>query len=219
MRVVLASRNPGKLAELSTLLTPLALSLESQQEHDVPSPPETGTTFIENSIIKARAVSEATGLPALADDSGLVVPALDGAPGIFSARYSSLSSSGNSEKIPDGDSNISQDEANNRKLIAALSGIKNRAAYFYRAIVFLRHALDPTPLYATAAWYGEIVDEPRGSQGFGYDPHFYVNEFGKTSAELPRETKNAISHRGQAISKLILELKELKELPTLKERL
>ena len=215
MRIVLASRNPGKLAELSTLLTPLALNLESQQEHDVPSPPETGTTFIENAIIKARAVSEATGLPALADDSGLVVPALDGAPGIYSARFSSR----NSEEIPDGDPNISQDEANNRKLVAALSDITNRAAYFYCAIVFLRHALDPTPLYATATWHGEIVDEPRGSQGFGYDPHFYVNEFGKTSAELPRETKNAISHRGQAISKLILELKELKELPTLKERL
>jgi XTP/dITP diphosphohydrolase len=206
MRVVLASRNPGKLAELSTLLAPLNLSLESQQQHDVPSPPETGTTFIENAIIKARAVAEATNLPALADDSGLVVPALSGAPGIYSARYSS-------EMLDPPTSNneqgISRDDANNRKLIAELQGVADRAAYFYCAIVFFRHALDPTPLFATAAWHGEIVDEPRGSQGFGYDPHFYVDQFGKTSAELPRETKNAISHRGQAISKLVTELKAL----------
>jgi XTP/dITP diphosphohydrolase len=204
MRVVLASRNPGKLAELNTLLSPLSLSLESQQAHDVPSPPETGTTFIENAIIKARTVAAATGLAALADDSGLVVPALDGAPGIYSARYASRDTSDSFEE----EAGIGKDHANNQKLIAKLQGVSDRTAYFYCAIVFLRHAIDPTPLIATAAWHGQIVDEPRGDHGFGYDPHFYVAEFDKTSAELPRETKNAISHRGLAIGKLIVELNE-----------
>lgn len=193
MRVVLASRNPGKLRELQAMLQPLALTLESQRQHDVPSAPETGITFIENALIKARAVASATGLAALADDSGLVVPALGGAPGIHSARYAGTH----------GD-----DRANNQKLIAALATESERGAYFYCAIVFLQYSEDPTPVIATARWHGQIVDTPQGDHGFGYDPHFFLPQLQQTSAQLPREQKNALSHRGQAIAKLVADLSE-----------
>jgi XTP/dITP diphosphohydrolase len=194
MRIVLASQNTGKLAELQAMLADLPVTLESQGEHGVPSAPETGATFVENAIIKARAVAAATGLAALADDSGLVVPALNGAPGIYSARYAGTH----------GD-----DAANNRKLVAELRGINNRQAYFYCAMVFLQHAEDPTPIIATAAWHGTIVDHAVGNNGFGYDPHFFLPELGKTSAQLPATVKNQMSHRGQATAKLTDQLAQL----------
>lgn len=187
MRVVLASRNEGKLRELGALLGDLGLALESQADHEVPSPVEDGLTFIENALIKARAVARATTLPAIADDSGIVVPVLNGAPGIYSARYAG----------EHGD-----DLANNAKLVADLADIADRRAYFYCAMCFVEHADDPTPLIATAAWHGEFIDEPRGEGGFGYDPHFLVAGREQTSAELPREEKNALSHRGQACGTL-----------------
>jgi len=191
MRIVLASKNAGKLAELQDLLAHLPVQLESQAEHGVPSADENGATFIENALIKARSVAAATGLAALADDSGLVVPALHGAPGIYSARYAGTH----------GD-----DGANNQKLVAELNGVRERHAYFYCAMVLLRHASDPTPILATAAWHGEIVDQAAGHNGFGYDPHFFVPELGKTSAQLPAAVKNRLSHRGQATAVLIEQL-------------
>lgn len=192
MRVVLASRNEGKLRELTPILAPLGLSLESQAAHDVPSPPETGTTFVENAIIKARAVTAATALPALADDSGIVVPALDGAPGVYSARYAG----------PD-----ATDADNNAKLIAAIDEFAAPvSAYYYCAIVYLRSAADPSPLIATAAWYGELIKTPRGSNGFGYDPYFIPAGYTLTSAELAPEDKNQISHRALACLDLIEQL-------------
>lgn len=193
MRIVLASKNSGKLEELQALLAHLPVDLQSQAQHGVPSADETGATFIENAIIKARAVAAATGLAALADDSGLVVPALNGAPGIYSARYAGRH----------GD-----DNANNHKLIAELQGVSARQAYFYCAMALLRHPEDPTPILATAAWHGEIVDQAQGSNGFGYDPHFFVPELGKTSAQLPGSAKNQLSHRGQATAVLIEQLQQ-----------
>jgi XTP/dITP diphosphohydrolase len=194
VRVVLASRNSGKLQELTTLLAGLDLVLESQEQHNVPSADETGATFVENAIIKARSVAQATGLAALADDSGLVVPSLNGAPGIYSARYAGVH----------GD-----DRANNKKLIKDLEGVSERAAFFYCAMVMLRHAADPTPIIATAAWHGEIIDTPLGEQGFGYDPHFFLPPLGLTSAQLPRAQKNELSHRGKAAAALATQLQQL----------
>lgn len=189
MRVVLASRNQGKLDELRPILAPVGLTLESQAEHDVPSPDETGTTFVENAIIKARTVCAATELPALADDSGIVVPALNGAPGIYSARYAG----------PD-----ATDQENNEKLIASIAGLSDPvAAYYFCAIVFFEYAAEPTPLIATASWHGRLVSQPRGTNGFGYDPYFIPEGYDVTSAELPPVTKNAISHRALACGALI----------------
>ena len=193
MRVVLASRNQHKLDELKPILAPVGMTLESQADHDVPSPEETGTTFVENAIIKARTVSEATGLPALADDSGIVVPALDGAPGIYSARYAGTDAT---------------DEDNNAKLVSEISKLDGHVpAYYFCAIVFFAHALDPTPLIATAPWHGDLVIEPRGQNGFGYDPYFIPNGYEVTSAELDSEEKNRISHRALACGALLEELK------------
>ncbi len=191
-RVVLASANPGKLVELQAMLAPLDLELESQAEHDVPSPVEDGLTFLENAIIKARAVSRATNLPAIGDDSGIVVPVLDGAPGIYSARYAGTH----------GD-----DAANNAKLLDALVSAPNRAAYFYCAIVYLRHADDPTPLISTAAWHGQIASAPSGGGGFGYDPLFVPEGGSATAAELEPAAKNRVSHRGQAVAGLVSALR------------
>ena len=187
--VVLASGNAGKLRELERVLFPLAMELRSQSEFDVPEVEETGLSFVENAILKARAAAEHSGLPAIADDSGLEVDALHGAPGIHSARYSG-----------DGDA------ANNRKLLAALGDLPEgrRGARFQCVLVYLRHALDPTPLVCQASWEGRILTAPRGQQGFGYDPLFYVPEYQCSSAELPPEVKNRISHRARA-SALMLE--------------
>ncbi len=187
MRTVLASNNPAKLNELQQLFGGLHIELVSQRQLDVASVPETGLTFVENAIEKARHVSAAVRLPAIADDSGLVVEALQGAPGLFSARYAGEGAT---------------DQANNAKLVSELAGVDQRAAYFYCALVFMKHADDPAPLVATAAWHGQIIDAPRGSNGFGYDPHFYLEALGKTSAELSTQEKHRLSHRGQAARKL-----------------
>lgn len=192
MRVILASHNEGKLAELRQLFAELDWQLQSQADHQVPAAVEDGLTFVENALLKARAVCRATGLPAIADDSGLVVPALGGAPGIYSARFAGTH----------GD-----DAANNRKLLQMLANESERHAYFFCAMAFLLHADDPTPIIASAAWHGSILQEPRGSEGFGYDPLFLVAGLGQSSAELPAAKKNRLSHRGQASRHLLAALK------------
>ncbi len=188
-RVVLASGNPGKLRELSGILAPIGVDLHSQAEFDVPEVEETGLTFVENAILKARAASGHSGLPAIADDSGLEVDFLNGEPGIHSARYSGEG-----------------DEANNAKLLAELGTLpdEQRTARFQCVLVYMRHALDPTPLVCQASWEGRILFEPRGEQGFGYDPLFYVPDQQCSSAELPPSIINRISHRDR-VSALLLE--------------
>jgi XTP/dITP diphosphohydrolase len=187
--VVLASGNAGKLRELARILSPLGVTLRSQQEYRVPEVAETGLSFVENAIIKARAACEHSGLPAIADDSGLEVDHLSGAPGIHSARYSGRG-----------------DAANNLKLLAALEGVPEdqRGARFQCVLVYMRHALDPTPLVCQASWEGRILFQPSGDHGFGYDPLFYVPDQGCSSAELDPVLKNRISHRARA-SALLLE--------------
>lgn len=186
--VVLASGNPGKLRELGRVLAPLGVELRPQIEFDVPEVEETDLSFVENAIIKARAAAQYSGLPAIADDSGLEVDYLQGAPGIHSARYSGEG-----------------DAANNRKLLAALGDLppEQRGARFQCVLVYMRHALDPTPLVCQASWEGRILNGPRGEHGFGYDPLFYVPDHQCSSAELPPEVKNRISHRARASAKLV----------------
>ena len=191
---VFASANAGKFAELSGLLTPVGVALRPMTEFGLESPIEDGSTFIENALIKARHASTATGLAAIADDSGLIVPALGGAPGLLSSRYSGIGATA---------------EDNNRRLIAALDGIEDRRAHFYCALVFIESADDPAPIFATAAWNGLIVDAPRGAHGFGYDPHFFVPELNATAAELAPQVKNAHSHRGIAAKRLAAALRSL----------
>jgi XTP/dITP diphosphohydrolase len=188
-QIVLASGNAGKLRELNHILSPIGVELLSQAEFDVPEVAETGLSFVENAIIKARAAAGHAGLPAIADDSGLEVDVLNGEPGIHSARYSG-----------DGDT------ANNAKLLRELAGLpeEQRSARFQCVLVYMRHALDPTPLVCQASWEGRILYEPRGDHGFGYDPLFYVPDQQCSSAELPPEVKNRISHRAKA-SALLLE--------------
>lgn len=193
MKIVLASGNSGKLSELRTLLEPLGIRVESQAALDIQPGPEEQLTFVENALDKARHAARQSGLPAMADDSGLVVPVLGGAPGIRSARYAGT----------DGDS-----AANNAKLVAALADVERPAAHFYCALVYLRHPEDPAPLIATARWHGTIVREPRGSGGFGYDPHFYLPELGRCAAQLSADEKNRLSHRGQAMAALLGQLRE-----------
>jgi XTP/dITP diphosphohydrolase len=193
VNVVLASNNAGKLAELNGLLAPLGVSLRAQRDLRIEEADETGSTFVENALIKARHAAAASGMPAIADDSGLVVHALNGAPGVLSARYAG---------------SPSDPVANNRKLIAALANVADRRAYFYCALVFIRAAADPAPLIATADWHGRIVDAGVGSGGFGYDPHFFVEQFDRTAAQLPPELKNRISHRGKAAAALIASIRD-----------
>ena len=181
--VVLASANPGKLRELESLLAPLGVTLLSQSSFDVPDIEETGLSFVENAILKARAACQHTGLPAIADDSGLEVDYLNGAPGIYSARYSG-----------------GGDAANNARLLQELGNVSasQRGARFQCVIAFMRHALDPMPLICQASWEGSILFKPQGENGFGYDPLFYVPEHGCSSAQLAPEVKNRISHRAKA---------------------
>ena len=187
--IVLASGNAGKLKELNRILGPLNVTLVSQAEYGVPEVPENGLSFVENAIIKARAAAAHTGLPAIADDSGLEVDYLNGAPGIHSARYSGEGDAGN-----------------NAKLLRALEGVPEdqRGARFQCVLVYLRHARDPTPIVCQGSWGGRILLEPRGERGFGYDPLFYVPDHGCSSAELEPGLKNRISHRARA-SALLLE--------------
>ena len=192
MRVVLASGNAGKLKEMRALLAPLRIELITQGDLGLPGAPETACTFIENAIAKARHASAGSGLPAIADDSGLAVSALGGAPGIRSARYAGPAR---------------DDGANNRRLIAALAGVRDRRARFCCAMVYVDGPDDPMPAIATGEWQGTIVDEARGQNGFGYDPHFLVPELGLTSAELEPKLKNSLSHRGQAARALLAALR------------
>lgn len=182
-KIVLASGNKGKIAEIKALFEHLSIELISQADLNVPEADETGTTFIENAIIKARNASEHTGLPAIADDSGLVVNALNGEPGVHSSRYAST----NDERIA--------------KVLRELEKTNNddRAASFHCVLAYIRSANDPAPIVAHGIWHGEITLEPRGNKGFGYDPIFYVSEYDKTAAELDPALKNRISHRGHAI--------------------
>lgn len=189
-RIVLASSNPGKLREIGQMLAGIGLEVVPQSAFGVPDAEETGLSFVENAILKARHAARYAGLPAIADDSGLEVDALHGAPGIYSARYAGRGAS---------------DAANLRKLLEELKAVpeEQRTARFQCVMVYLREPLDPTPLVAQGTWEGRILTAPRGTGGFGYDPVFYVPSHGCSAAELPPETKNALSHRGQALRKLL----------------
>jgi XTP/dITP diphosphohydrolase len=189
--LVVATGNAGKVRELTAIFADLPLRLRLQSEFDVVPAEETGCTFVENALLKARAASEQTGLPALADDSGIAVDALGGAPGVYSARYAGVSGDG-------------ADGANNRRLLEVLQDVPDteRGARFICALVLLRHADDPVPLIAQGEWRGRILHAPRGDGGFGYDPLFAVGDGDTSSAELPREEKNRISHRAIAAAEL-----------------
>ena len=197
-KLVIASGNKGKLRELEHLLAPLGLEIIPQAALGVPEAEEPYATFIENALAKARHASKVTGLPALADDSGLCVDALLGAPGVISARYAC-------ENVDTPKS----DTRNNEKLLAVMAGEKNRHAHFYCVIVLVRHANDPEPIIAEGVWSGEILTALRGDDGFGYDPLFLDDKTGKTVAELPLEIKSRISHRGHAMTKLMQKLERL----------
>jgi XTP/dITP diphosphohydrolase len=199
-KLVLASNNAGKVREFAALLAPLQFEVIPQGALGIPSAEEPHHTFIENALTKAKHASAASGLPALADDSGICLHALDGAPGVLSARYAG---------------EPADDAANNQKLIKELQGKTNRGAHYVCALVFVNSANDPEPLIVQTRWYGSFVDESKGANGFGYDPHFFLPELGLTAAELTPEQKNAISHRGQALRELITQLKSRKELQTL----
>ena len=190
-KLVLASGNQGKLDEIARLLNTLNIEVVSMRTLGVDEPEETGLTFIENAILKARHTAQQTGLPALADDSGLEVAALQGQPGIYSARYAGIHCS---------------DQDNNEKLLRALDGQTNRSARYYCALALMKHADDPTPLICTASLDGEIALAPKGDGGFGYDPLFYIPECNCHAAELPKDKKNQISHRGKALQKLLATL-------------
>ena len=195
-KVVMASSNPGKLREINQIMGELGMEVIPQSEFDVPDADETGLSFVENSILKARHASQLTGLPAIADDSGLEVDALKGAPGIYSARYSSRSG---------GTGNGTTDEKNLQKLLQDLKDVPEaeRTARFQCLMVYMSHAEDPTPLICQGTWEGRILFEPQGEGGFGYDPIFYVPGEDCASAELAPEVKNRLSHRGQALAKLV----------------
>ena len=195
-KLVLASNNAGKVREFQELLAPFHFQVIPQGELGIPSAEEPHHTFVENALAKARHASAASGLPALADDSGICAHALDGAPGVHSARYAGV----------DGDS-----AANNQKLIAALKGKADRGAHYVCALVMVNSANDPEPLIVQTRWYGQMIDEAKGSYGFGYDPHFLLPELGITAAELESSEKNLISHRGQALRELIAKLQSRAE--------
>jgi XTP/dITP diphosphohydrolase len=192
--VVLASNNKGKLREFGAMFEALHIDIRPQADYGIPEAEETGLTFIENAILKARNACEHSGLPAMADDSGIEVDALQGAPGIYSARYAGPECN---------------DQANNDKLVAALRDVpeQDRTARYRACLVYLRHAADPAPIIAEGVWEGRIIDEPRGDNGFGYDPYFMLPDRGITSAELPPEEKNRISHRAIALRILLEKLK------------
>lgn len=198
-RIVLASGNEGKLRELQQMLQVLNVDLVTQKSLGIDDADETGLTFIENAIIKARHASDASGLPALADDSGLAVDALGGAPGIYSARFS--------DPADDAD-RATRDAANNQKLLKLLDGQDEtkRAAQFHCVLVYLRHAADPTPVVCHGVWHGRILSAPAGEGGFGYDPLFYVPETACSSAQLGADQKNTLSHRAIAMRALVQQL-------------
>ena len=192
-RLVLASNNPGKLREFDRLLSPLGIGVIAQSDLGIGEADEPHATFVENALAKARHASAQAKLPALADDSGVCVHALGGAPGVQSARYAGEPRS---------------DARNNEKLIAALRDVADRRAHYACVLVLVRHADDPEPIIAEGRWHGIIVDAPRGDGGFGYDPHFLDPATGMTGAELPLARKNELSHRGRAMRALIDRLQE-----------
>ena len=183
MQTILASNNAKKIAELTPILARFGITIRPQRDYGIDEIAETGLTFVENALIKARHAAKQSGLPAIADDSGLCVPALGGAPGIYSARYSGEG-----------------DDGNNRKLLAALENVTDRRAYYVCLIVYLRHADDPLPLIAQGLWHGTIAREPRGGGGFGYDPIFIPASDTRTAAEYTADEKNAFSHRAKALA-------------------
>ncbi|KAF7788876.1 XTP/dITP diphosphohydrolase [Pseudoalteromonas rubra] len=187
-QIVLATGNQGKVAELGSMLKDLKIEILPQSQFNVSEVAETGTTFVENAIIKARHAAKVTGLPSIADDSGLEVDALQGAPGVYSARYAGV------------DAN---DQDNIDKLLAAMSGETLRTARFWCVLVYMRHADDPTPVICQASWEGRITEDQQGLQGFGYDPVFWVEATQCTSAQLSKAQKNTLSHRGQALQQLL----------------
>ena len=197
-QVVLATGNAGKLAEMTAILQPYGWQVTRQSHFFDSEAEETGRTFIENAILKARYASEQTGLPAIADDSGIEVSVLKGQPGIYSSRYSQ-----------DIYGEHANDQTNVQKLLDELKGVPSgqRQASYYCAMVYVEHANDPVPIIGLGRWYGDILDAPRGTTGFGYDPIFWVEELGKSAAELPKEQKNKMSHRGQALNSLVMQLR------------
>ena len=190
-KIVLASSNLGKLAEFNALFGPLGIELISQQVLGIPPAPEPYLTFVENALTKARQASTISGLPSLADDSGICVEALDGAPGIHSARFAG----------PD-----ATDTQNNEHLLHLMKNHTNKRARYVCALVFIRHPNDPEPIIASGSWNGEIIESPRGAYGFGYDPFFLLSDLGQTAAELLPALKNKISHRALAMQELILKI-------------
>ncbi|MDO8713345.1 MAG: RdgB/HAM1 family non-canonical purine NTP pyrophosphatase [Polynucleobacter sp.] len=190
-KLVLASNNADKVREFQELLAPFHFQVIPQGELGIPAAEEPHQTFVENALAKARHASAASGLPALADDSGICAHALNGEPGVYSARYAGIN----------GDN-----AANNQKLISALQGKTDRGVHYVCALVMVSSANDPEPLIVQTRWYGQVIDEPRGGHGFGYDPHFFLPELGNTAAELEPSEKNLISHRGQALRELIAQL-------------
>ncbi len=192
-KLVIASNNPGKLREFQYLLSPLGIEVLTQAQLGIDEAEEPHETFIENALAKARHVSRLSGLPALADDSGICVAALGGAPGVYSARYA-------------GD-NPKSDQRNNEKLLQELQGVTDRRAHYYCVLVLLHSASDPQPMIAEGEWHGEIAHQERGEGGFGYDPLFWLPDLGKMSAELTHDEKHAISHRGKALRTLLAKLK------------
>lgn len=202
-RIVLASGNAGKLAELRELLAPLGVAVQAQAALGVTEAEEPHSTFIENALVKARRASRLTGLPAIADDSGLCVDALGGRPGVLSARWASA---GGNDTI--GTDRAARDRANNARLVQELAGCSDRRAHFHCVLVLLRAADDPQPIVADASWEGEVIDVPRGTGGFGYDAHLLIPSLGRTVAELDASTKNRLSHRGRATRALIERLRQ-----------
>jgi XTP/dITP diphosphohydrolase len=194
-KLVIASNNPGKLREFEKMLAPLGIEVLTQSQLGISEAEEPHCTFVENALAKARHVSRESGLPALADDSGICVEALGGAPGVLSARYA-------------GD-NPKSDRRNNDKLLQDMQGVTDRRAHYYCVLVLVRHADDPQPIIAEGEWWGEIAHEERGDGGFGYDPMFWLPEQGRMSAELTHDEKAQISHRAKAL-KILLEKLKLK---------
>jgi len=201
-RLVLASSNPGKLREFRQMLGPLGIEIVPQAELGITDADEPHPAFVENALAKARHASRRAGMPAFADDSGICVTALGGEPGVHSARFAGSAATGECG------GRDNQDARNNLKLLALLRGEPDRSAHYYCVIVLVRRADDPEPLITEGRWHGEIVDAPRGTNGFGYDPHFFLSAFGRTAAELAPDEKNAVSHRGQALAALVARLRE-----------
>lgn len=204
-KLVVASSNPGKLREFRQMLDPLGIEIVPQSSLGIPEADEPHATFVENALGKARHASRLAGMPAFADDSGICVAALAGEPGVHSARFAGDPSPGTPG------CREAQDWRNNEKLVALLQGRPDRRAHYCCVIVLVRHAHDPEPLIAEGRWHGEVIDAPRGAYGFGYDSHFYLPKFGRTAAELVPQEKNAVSHRGLAMARLVAQLRARSE--------